>query len=529
MVSFCYDLPRRSSILAPILSLAVALTGCKTRADSSAKHAIGEITRRTKAFTCTPKQPDPKLASFHGYIKDHVQRISGTGSAVIPPEFSGDKFCLVVEDSPEVNAFALDDGTIIVTVGLLKATENDAQFASVIAHEMAHVLQGHGSERIPDEMSKNPEYRQIFELMVQHRRELKKLDKEDEARRDQESSKSAKTSAEMKSKLGYYIELVSAYAAALMENPYEFKTQNFYKDIVESGLPKELVGSSDNFTKRERWPAATLRGMAQDSRQKTVSSLTGADKQDFLKSEKGFLDSLSKYVLHGMKYAEADRRAKLIMALDTGIARASNWREQEADEVGFELYLRSGYDHREYVKMLENMLAATQGPRAGGAPSQGTSTKAQAQPGPSSSVQSLADEIEGKGCSRGSATHPEPCWRMADIENEWKRHKEFYALIAAKQPVIQVFGDRLKTLRKTHVEGSAASTGTNSRPVTDSRTGSPQAPGGTAVTRTWCDPFSPANCYAYCKSYTSDPDLTGWGSEGGKTCVIEGGPVDRRQ
>ena len=179
MVAFCYDLTLRSSIVAPILSLTIALTGCKTRADSSAKHTIGEITRRSEAFTCTPTQPDPKLSSFHGYIKDQVQRISATGSAVIPPQFSGDKFCVVVEDSPVVNAYALDDGTIVVLTGLLKATENDAQFAAVIAHEMAHVLQGHGSERIPDEMSKNPEYRQIFELMVQQKKELKKLDKEE--------------------------------------------------------------------------------------------------------------------------------------------------------------------------------------------------------------------------------------------------------------------------------------------------------------------------------------------------------------
>ena len=333
----------------------------------------------------------------------------------------------------------------------------------------------------------------------------------------------------MNAKVGFYIELVNAYATALMKNPYEFKAQDFYKDIAQSSLPKDLVGSSDKFTKRERWPAATLRGMAQDYRAKIVPSLTEADKADFLKSEKGYLDSLSKYILHMLKYTEADRRGKLIMAFDTGMDRASNWREQEADEVGFELYLRSGYDHREYLKMLENLRVPTRGPRGGGAPSQYQTEKAQPQSVPSQSMQSLADEIEGKGCSRGSATHPQPCWRMADVANEWEKHKDFCALIGAKQPAVLVFGERLATLRKTQVEGSGASTGTNPTTATNSRSGSQQQSDKSAVTRTWCDPFSPASYYAYCKSHTSDPGLTGWGSEGGKTCVIEGGPVDRRQ
>jgi predicted Zn-dependent protease len=48
----------------------------------------------------------------------------------------------------QVNAFCLPGGKICVFTGILKVTEDDAQIATVLGHEMAHALAHHVSERL---------------------------------------------------------------------------------------------------------------------------------------------------------------------------------------------------------------------------------------------------------------------------------------------------------------------------------------------------------------------------------------------
>jgi predicted Zn-dependent protease len=50
--------------------------------------------------------------------------------------------------SPEQNAFALPGGKVAVYEGLMSICQNEAGLATVMSHEVAHVLARHGSERI---------------------------------------------------------------------------------------------------------------------------------------------------------------------------------------------------------------------------------------------------------------------------------------------------------------------------------------------------------------------------------------------
>jgi predicted Zn-dependent protease len=50
--------------------------------------------------------------------------------------------------SPQVNAFCLPGGKIVVYTGILPVAENDAQLATVMGHEMAHATSRHGSQRL---------------------------------------------------------------------------------------------------------------------------------------------------------------------------------------------------------------------------------------------------------------------------------------------------------------------------------------------------------------------------------------------
>ncbi len=55
-------------------------------------------------------------------------------------------------DNPTPNAFALPGGKIGVHSGLLEIAENQAQLATVVGHEIAHVLADHGNERLTQEL-----------------------------------------------------------------------------------------------------------------------------------------------------------------------------------------------------------------------------------------------------------------------------------------------------------------------------------------------------------------------------------------
>jgi metalloendopeptidase OMA1, mitochondrial len=53
-----------------------------------------------------------------------------------------------VLDKPQVNAFCLPGGKMVVFEGIIRVAQNDSQLATVISHEMAHALAHHASERV---------------------------------------------------------------------------------------------------------------------------------------------------------------------------------------------------------------------------------------------------------------------------------------------------------------------------------------------------------------------------------------------
>ncbi len=58
----------------------------------------------------------------------------------------------VLQDDETVNAWAMPGGKVAVYTGLLPLTRDDAGLATVLGHEVAHVLAGHGNERMSQSM-----------------------------------------------------------------------------------------------------------------------------------------------------------------------------------------------------------------------------------------------------------------------------------------------------------------------------------------------------------------------------------------
>jgi predicted Zn-dependent protease len=68
-------------------------------------------------------------------------------------KIEGYKWEFNVVDSPEVNAWCMPGGKVVVYTGLLPLTKDDAGLAVVMGHEIAHAIADHGNERMSQELA----------------------------------------------------------------------------------------------------------------------------------------------------------------------------------------------------------------------------------------------------------------------------------------------------------------------------------------------------------------------------------------
>ena len=81
------------------------------------------------------KQPmveDPELTDW---IQNLGQRLAAHAG--------GGTYYFLIEKNPEVNAYAMPGGIVVINSGLIVNSESESELAAVIAHEIAHVTQRH--------------------------------------------------------------------------------------------------------------------------------------------------------------------------------------------------------------------------------------------------------------------------------------------------------------------------------------------------------------------------------------------------
>ncbi|MBC7794149.1 MAG: M48 family metallopeptidase [Clostridia bacterium] len=79
----------------------------------------------------------------------YVTCIASSVTEILPKEYSGE-WDIKVFESDQVNAFALPGRKIGVYTGLLKVASNQDQVATVLGHEIGHVIARHGNERVSE-------------------------------------------------------------------------------------------------------------------------------------------------------------------------------------------------------------------------------------------------------------------------------------------------------------------------------------------------------------------------------------------
>jgi len=84
-------------------------------------------------------------------VVEYVQRL-GAKLAQHAPGYQW-PYNFHVVNVKEINAFALPGGTIFVNLGTVQAADNEAQLAGVMAHEISHVVQRHGTRAASKQMA----------------------------------------------------------------------------------------------------------------------------------------------------------------------------------------------------------------------------------------------------------------------------------------------------------------------------------------------------------------------------------------
>src|SRR5690349_11803406 len=150
------SLSRHSKRLAAVLLPGLLLVGCLGEQSPLLPASTSdEIAPRIgTAQRATDQEHQRLLAAFGGEYRapraraaldEVVQRLAKAGDGQIG------HYEITILNSPVVNAFALPNGRLYVTRGLLVLANDTSEIASVLAHEIAHVTARHAVERAEKE------------------------------------------------------------------------------------------------------------------------------------------------------------------------------------------------------------------------------------------------------------------------------------------------------------------------------------------------------------------------------------------
>lgn len=89
-------------------------------------------------------------ASRNASLTRYVNCVANAIIPVVPGAYAWE---VVLFEDDSVNAFALPGGKIGVFTGLLKVAENQHQLATVIGHEIAHVIARHSAARVSTQLA----------------------------------------------------------------------------------------------------------------------------------------------------------------------------------------------------------------------------------------------------------------------------------------------------------------------------------------------------------------------------------------
>ncbi|MEA2988592.1 MAG: hypothetical protein QOG83_1303 [Alphaproteobacteria bacterium] len=140
----------RSFALPGVIALGLMLGGCLTSSVPDRTGSLSEPPKEAVLQPATQREHQRILTAYNGayddprlaaLIKQAVDKL------VAASERPDQRYRITILNSPSINAFALPTGQLYVTRGLIALANDTSELASVLSHEMAHVIAQHAAIR----------------------------------------------------------------------------------------------------------------------------------------------------------------------------------------------------------------------------------------------------------------------------------------------------------------------------------------------------------------------------------------------
>ncbi|WP_105200594.1 M48 family metallopeptidase [Pseudoalteromonas sp. T1lg10] len=130
------------------LSVAAVIGGCKTSPTGRTQVTLYSDAQMSQLGGASFEQmKKEQKVNTDSRTNAYVQCVADAVIQVLPTKYAQQKWEVVVFEEDSANAFALPGGHIGVHTGLLKVAQNQDQLATVIGHEVGHVIAEHSNER----------------------------------------------------------------------------------------------------------------------------------------------------------------------------------------------------------------------------------------------------------------------------------------------------------------------------------------------------------------------------------------------
>ncbi len=376
--------PRGNGMFMPIYLAFVASwvgVGCQRPvAESEVQHVWGETKRDTEnhVFEACEKSEPSYRPAYHAFIQNLGEYIMAASPDTFYGKLDPKQFCWAVDENTEFNAYAeANRRTVTFQDGVLALGMGIAEFAAVMSHELAHVSLLHIETETHPKFTPTPAY------------------------------------AELKRQIGIKgDEMKAIWGAATL--PFADELDSYLNSNQIEGRRFSTQVEAIQTRYQSEGDVAVLAPMVQ-SAVEMVSANYQSKAREWLNA---FISVLTQLAPVHQDIAALTDTLKRVQESDPAVGpyEPFNWSEREADEAGFELMIRAGFDPRDWSSM-QMFLASLSLP----------SSEMEACISQGQLVNSLGDLeklLHGDQVDRGRETHPLNCWRVWHSVYEETLHME---------------------------------------------------------------------------------------------------------
>lgn len=438
----------------PLFAAMLMSYACGGPRDSDLMHVLGE-TRKAPAQALENCQTDARFktpSNAAAYLRDIARQIMVANPSTFSGEYAFENFCFAVAETPAVNAYALPNNRgVVFNTGIFKIFQNDADVAAILSHELAHVTRQHTNaphEKLAANATWQNLNRQLSPLVAKEdtlydgiRVLQEESDRRENALDETASDEIRKKRETLMYRQSQLMQAVAVTAGALTDDE---ESSAFFElnDGVLPAVPraiytKELAATNQKLSTATQAKWATLLKDIQAFNQE-VTAVNQAEAQANATRWAPFQAAQDKLnakmlELYPLQKQITDVRGQLDRAASQILGEARfNWAEEEADDVGLELYLRSGFMPVYYSGMFEKLAIN--------------------EPDQVNTIAQCRTDVAMRKLvpARGAGTHPASCWRVYNaLIQEMDDHKSAYDALIEKAKTVDLFKDRLKSIKQS--------------------------------------------------------------------------------